>query len=341
MDRWGLGRWRTAAAVVVAGVLALSACSSSGDSGDTTSASEGFPVTVTDAAGKKHTFDKPVTKIGCHWYYCYDVLADLGIRPQAGKPYTNSDGKVMFPLGQPVNDVESLGGSNSPESWAQSDVELIVARVHSDDRLKALESAGTIFSLSSPGDKGAVQTELAKKNLELVGQITGRQEQAKKAIARFDKFVADLKAKAPQDAATNAIVQLYNVGENYVMSSPTLPFCSIVADNGLGKCATSSDWNSGTYQINAEAFLKLDPQWIAYQGNGKSWKDRKDPIWPRLTAVKSGRVYDLPAGGEIDSVGLRSQQYFLHLYAFTVLKNASDPGPLTGYDPETATVAGA
>src|SRR5688572_7326270 len=109
-------RWRM---VLTAGMLVLSGCASAtGSPSVATSPSAGapsstttpsatsaadFPLDITDANGKQHTFEGPVTRVGCNTYLCLGVLADLGIVPTAVS--SGDEGDFMsfyYPHGTPA-----------------------------------------------------------------------------------------------------------------------------------------------------------------------------------------------------------------------------------------------
>jgi len=57
----------------------------------------------------------------------------------------------------------------------------------------------------------------------------------------------------------------------------------------LGNCIGEG---AASYEVNAEEFLNLDPDWIVYQTGDASYQERTDPVWAELRAVKAGQVFD-------------------------------------------------
>ncbi|MDN5747063.1 MAG: hypothetical protein L0H64_00785 [Pseudonocardia sp.] len=127
-----------------------------------------------------------------------------------------------------------------------------------------------MFYLHHPSYGTSSETGVAayRANLELLGQLTGRSEQAAQAQARFDRYVAALREVAPPGAAEITIAPLFGSDDGtYIPTGRENPFCVTLAENELGRCA-----DAHAYQV----------------GEGQTWTDRDDPVWNRLTAVAQG-----------------------------------------------------
>ena len=355
--------WR-AVAVAAASVatLLLAACgstggSSGGSSGSSgsagsnssgaaasgsTSAKETFPLTVKDAAGQTLTFDKPVTDIGCYWAGCDEILADLGLVPAASSNIENENGKLVYPDGTPKQDITKLGGEDNPESWAAAGVDLIVVRGPASASVDAFKTAAKVLYLYAPGFDDATPykgLDAYKQNLRLLGQVTDHVAAATAAINRFDTFMTALKSKAPADAASTTVALIFQSNDGtYTLVGPTSPFCAGLVQYGLGKCVSSPSRNATSWQINAEAFLALNPDWIVYMGGqsgtSTSWVKRNDPTWGKLSAVLAKHVYDDPAAREY-CCSLRVLAPSYQLYGYEVWGASSgiaNPGAILNYD---------
>lgn len=353
------GKRRLAGVVLALLAIASFGACSGGDSTDTTattgasSASSSFPVTVVDAAGKTHTYDSPVTRIGCNWVGCLEALADLGVQVRAASIDGIEGSKLFLPLGNPKFDLDKMGGADSAESWAQTDIQVIGDRGPEDPSLKALAKVADMFYLWAPGydtDAKFTGPEAYEENLRLLGKITGRSDQAEAAIKEYQSFATALKAKAPAGAAATTVSALFATTDGTYNTLPvTSAFCVALQENAMGRCATSAKFNSSTWQMNPEAYLAMNPDWIAYTGSidydaadataKTTWKSRHDPVWEKLSAVQQGHVYDAP--DQMHCCGLRSLQYHLQDYAFHVWGPSSGvtaPGILNDFDPAESTV---
>ncbi len=352
--------------------MLLAACSSSSSpsSDSSTKANQSgasaapFPVTITDAAGQKLTFDKPVRKIGCYWSGCDEGLADLGVTPWASSNIqgeadsNNKPSTLVYSGGLPKMDTTKLGGEDNPESWAAAGVDLIVTRRPASATMNAFKKVAPVLYLYAPGSApGTDDTSqyhgvaAYEQNLRLLGAITGQTEAASQAIKRFDTFVTKLATKAPTSAATTTVALIFqsNDGTYTLYGGPTLPFCAVLTQYRLGSCADPGGRNAASWQINAEAFLALNPDWIIYMGgqDGAStdWRKRSDPTWTKLSAVTNKQVLNDFDAREY-CCSLRALAPTLQLYAYTVWGGASsgvaNPGPVADYryDDKSSPIAG-
>jgi ABC-type Fe3+-hydroxamate transport system substrate-binding protein len=321
--------------------LLLSACggTSSGEEVSAGGAGErgntafaGFPLEITDAAGQTHTFDEPPA-IGCYWYGCIEMLADLGVPQQATIAAEEElDQAFYHPADPPVH---VLTDGENPEEWARAEVDVILTRVPEDPGNDALEQAAPVFYLHHPsyGDSGVEGVDAYYENMRLIGQLAGDPDGAEEAIERYESFVAAVKEAAPDDAADLTVAPLFASDDgSYNVSGTENPFCDVLADEDLGTCV---DVRTG--EVNPEAFLALDPDWIPYMvfaDDSETWADRDDAVWGRLRAVQEEQIYD--AGHRIYCCSLRGLTHSLQQYAHHVFGEEGgipDPGPLPDFNP--------
>ena len=288
-----------------------------------------FPLTITDAAGVEYTFDAP-PKIGCWWAGCTEMFADLGIPPHAAAFTDANAGSVaLFPAGTPA---ENIADFQNPELWAAAEVDLILMRVPVDPAQEPIKAAAPIFYLHHPSYGESSQSGYAAfiENLRIVGQLTGKPAEAEVAIARFDTVLENLRALSTPETQALSVAVLFQ-GEEYRVIGPGNPFCAALAEVQLGQCVGEGD---ASYEVNAEEFLGLDPDWLIYQSGDNSYKDRTDPVWSQLTAVKEGRVYDA-LGNRYYCCSLRGLTHALQEYVHYVVPaaNIPAPGPWLEFDP--------
>lgn len=296
----------------------------------------GFPLTITDAAGQEFTFDSP-PRIGCLWSGCYEDMADLGVVPHAVSGSDESFASTMgFPVGPPQH---RIADPFDPEDWARAEVDMIVHRLPERPDDEALTQAAPVFYLHAPGwsDSAFAGVEAHAENLRILERLTGAQGAADAAIARFDRYVAALRAAAPPGAADTTVAPLFSSEDGtYSLANTRNPYCTTLVDAGLGRCLDAAG-----QELNAEAFLAMDPDWIAYMVFAdESHTERTDPVWGQLPAVQQGRVYDAGYGGYCCS--LRFVEHALQEYGHHVFGAAGgipDPGPLFEFDPLASPLA--
>lgn len=290
------------------------------------SAADGFPITFTDAAGVEHKFDAPV-KIGCVWSGCYEILADLGVKVHAASGIDASN--FYHPLGLPTISVEDDG---NPEHWAAAEVDVIITRAPYLTWSKQLVDVASIVHMHHPSyaetDQKGYQSYI--KNLELMGMMTGKTAEAKVAIERFENMKKNLKKLATAETAKINVAVIWGGDDSEVYWSigSVNPFCDLIKEIGIGNCAP--DQAIGEVEQNAEAFLKVDPDWIVYMGGGSEQRD--DPIWKRLSAVKNGQVIN--AANRFYCCSTRGLIHALQDYTHYILdETVPAPGKLDDFDP--------
>ena len=309
------------------------------------SAAVSYPLELTDAAGEVHRFEEPPARIGCWWLGCSEVLADLGVRPHAAG--AEISGPLFFPDG--TGPVVTISDGNSVEEWAAAEPDVLVGDAWGvgGDNAEAFAQVAPVFHLHTPFYDGH-ETETLRgidayaENLRIMGKLTLRTAEAEAAIARFEALLADLKEVAPAGAGDTVIALLWasNEGQYFLLEAES-PFCDAIEGASLGLCIDEQG------EINAEAFLGIDPDWIAYIAFGEdSWQKRPpDPVWQQLSAVEAGQVYDSNGRGNgstrIFCCSLRGLEHALLEYAHEVWGEAAgvpDPGPAYDYDPRDSAV---
>lgn len=326
----------------VAALLLLTACGGTSSSDETSpagasgqgeadaAAAGAFPLEITDAAGQTHTFDGPPA-IGCYWYGCIEMLADLGVAQQATIAAQEELDQVFYHPADPP--VHVLTDGENPEEWARAEVDVILTRVPEDPGNDALEQAAPVFYLHHPsyGESGVEGVEAYYENMRLIGRLVGAPEAAEEAIDRYESFVAAVQDAAPPGAAEVTVAPLFATDDGtYSVSGTENPFCDVLAEEELGRCV-----DAPTGEISPEAFLALDPDWIPYMVfDDMTTTERDDPVWGRLRAVQADQVY--PAGHRIYCCSLRGLTHALQQYAHHVYGEEGgipDPGPLEEFDP--------
>jgi len=303
-----------------------------------------YPLTLTDGAGHEITVEQPFTKVGCLYSGCEEAMADLALLPNAILA-GEQPGAFLRPVGTAPHEIKD---EVSAEEWAKSDSDVIVdlAGPIGEDDKRALESVAPVIFMNAPyavwnPDRVVPGVDAWKEDLWMMGLLTGKAEAAQAAIARFEQFMAGLQALAPEDAAEQEVANLSADADGvYSLMDPASPFCEALQTYELGKCATIDGWDAESWEVNAEAFLTADPQWIAYTvyDDSQTYKSRKDPVWTRLTAVREGRVFDF---SRTNCCGLRMLEHSLQDYAFHVWgpdSGVPDPGPENDFDPTKSPV---
>jgi len=297
----------------------------------TTTAEALFPLTITDALGQEFTFETQ-PKLACDWHGCYETMADLGLVLHAAAMRPEMLDSVFYaPVGLPEHLIEDL---SNPELWAATEMELFLSRVPDDPYYDVLREMVPVFFLHHPSYGVSSETgyQAYIANARLLGQLSGQPAAAEAAIARFETMIANLKALSTPALAEQSVGLLWSDEVYYGLATDN-PFCVLLAEVGLGRCMGESTGRFVEY--NAEEVLALNPDLIIYMlEGGPSHTERTDPVWPQLTAVKAGRVYDV-IGTRYTCCSMRGLIHSFQEYVSVVLPEAGipAPGPVEAFDP--------
>ncbi|MEM9520067.1 MAG: ABC transporter substrate-binding protein [Actinomycetota bacterium] len=294
-----------------------------------------FPRTVTDALGREFVLDQPAS-VGCVWTGCDELHATLGVVIGAGAPLAGfEDSPMFYPQGPPAfipTNVYNI------EAWSAADIDFVLRRVPEDPFFTNLESVVNVFHLHHPsyGESSSTGFQAYLDNLDLVGQLLGRDAEAAAAIERLETMIDDLASLSTAETAARTIAILFP-GDGYQVIGDENPFCDVLALTGLGDCL---DYETG--EIGAEAMLEEDPDWIIYQGGANaSTADRTDPAWERLGAVQAGQVID-SRFGQYYCCGDRTLVYGLQEFVAAANPDAGvdPPGDPATFDPDQSPLFG-
>ncbi|MBX3013029.1 MAG: ABC transporter substrate-binding protein [Caldilineaceae bacterium] len=297
----------------------------------TTTSTALFPLTITDALGQEFTFETQ-PKLACDWHGCYETMADLGLVLHAAAMRPEMLDSVFYaPVGLPEHIIEDL---SNPELWAATEMDAFLSRVPDDPYYDVLREMVPVFFLHHPsyGASSATGYQAYIANARLLGQLSGQPEAAEAAIARFETMIANLKALSTPALAEQSVGLLWSDEVYYGLATDN-PFCVLLAEVGLGRCMGESTGRFVEY--NAEEVLALNPDLIIYMlEGGPSHTERTDPVWPQLTAVKEGRVYDV-IGTRYTCCSMRGLIHSFQEYVSAVLPEAGipAPGPVETFDP--------
>ena len=303
MRRWRKGLAFFAAAALV---ISLAACGGPGEGQDSAAASAGGDtIEVTDLAGRSVTIPAGADSFacigpGCLRLYCYvaekDQLAGV-------EDVEKTWGKTGRPYAMALGDVEGLAaiGPGGPGS-APDDERLLASGaevVFSTYAMEPAEIQELQDKLSIPvvalryGEDSLFSQEV-DRSLELLGQITGREERAQEVVNYLAQAKADLESRAAgvQDPPTVYLgCQSYQGSHGIESTTGDSPIFdalharNVVEEAGIG----------GYVTLDKEKLLELDPDILIIDGGGLSilqedYETNPD-YYESLSAVKQGKVY--------------------------------------------------
>lgn len=281
-------------AVAVAFVLAVPAVPALAD-----------PVVFDDQNGNTITLDGPAERIVTIPIPAASMVAaiDGGVDRMAGMHPLSKTALLdailgeFFPDSRDIpSDVVGQGFMPNVEALLTLDPDLVFQWAHrGDDILQPLENAGFTVAALRYGTE-----ELARGWIETIGTATGNEEKAADLIAWRDEVQAEVQAAVGAVAEEDRPRTLYflrYLSELRVAGEGTYNDFYIDLAGGTNPAAADG---SGWLTVNPEQVLAWDPEVILLNGFEDDLSPADvyaNPLFAGLTAVREGRVYQVPLGG--------------------------------------------
>ena len=269
---------------------------------------EDAAVTVTDMTGREITLDAPATRIVALTASDCEILYALG----AGDTLVGRGEYCDYP--EDVQDVPSGYETNIEEIIAlEPQVVLMATMAQTTEQVEALEAAGVRVVVSDAQDIAGVYTAI-----ELIGAVTGKNDEAAALVAGMKDSFAAIAAEAKGDGSKTVYFEvspleygLWTAGKGTFMDE-------LAQMVGLKNAFEDVE---GWAAISEEQVLERDPDYIVtismYYGEGPT------PVeeimgregWQELKAVKNGAVFNADSN-EISRPGPRLVDAAQALYDF-------------------------
>ena len=272
---------------------------------------EDAAVTVTDMTGREITLDAPATRVVALTASDCEILYALG----AGDTLVGRGEYCDYPEDvQAVPSVQSGYETNVEQIIAlEPQVVLMATMAQTKEQVEALEAAGVHVIVSDAQDIAGVYTAI-----ELIGAVTGKNDEAAALIAGMKDSFAAIAAKAEGDGSKTVYFEvspleygLWTAGKGTFMDE-------LAQMIGLKNAFEDVE---GWAAISEEQVLERDPDYIVtismYYGEGPTPVDeimnRKG--WQELKAVKNGAVFNADSN-EVSRPGPRLVDAAQALYDF-------------------------
>lgn len=293
--------------VAAALVISLAACGGPGEGQDSAAAASagGDALEVTDLAGRSVTIPAGADSFacigpGCLRLYCYvaekDQLAGV-------EDVEKTWGKTGRPYAMALGDVEGLAAIGPGGPGSAPDAERLLASgaevVFTTYAMEPAEIQELQDKLSIPvvalryGEASLFSQEV-NQSLDLIGQITGREERAQEVVNYFAQAKADLESRAAgvQDPPTVYLgCQSYQGSHGIESTTGDYPlFNALHARNVVEEAGID-----GYVILDKEKLLELDPDFLIIDAGGLSVLQEdyttNPDFYESLSAVKQGDVY--------------------------------------------------
>lgn len=289
----------SSAATDVASTTSTSAAASAvGASSTGSSGAADGPVTATDPKGRKVTLAHRPQRIVCLTGLCDDVLHTLGITPVGtSTPDLLALDSYLGAAAAQIPSIPGGFGTEDIESIAALRPDLVIglAGVH-DQNKAAIENFAplVVVDVQTYRDSLAYQTFL--------GELTGRTAQATAGNAEFESAHRQAIATAQQKNLKSvvALSMYWNVGTTGVNTDDDIIGSLLAEVFDYPWPNKGGDWSTQA-AYSTQEILKRNPKVIfmqSYTASATSPKGSaelaKDPLWQRISAVREGKVMEVP-----------------------------------------------
>ena len=248
----------------------------------------GFPVTLTDQAGREVTIEKAPERIVSGYYISTSTLLALGLRERICGLEARADKRNIYRLCAPeLIDLPNTGTAKdfSLEGCAALSPDLVILPVKLSEAADALTDLGFKVLLVNPESR-----ELSKGMISLLAKATGTVERGEKLLTFTDTVTDRLSSLSggPSVYMAGSSAFTRTAGKNMYQSEMIrLAGCTNVADE-----LTGNTWADVGY----EQILFWDPELILIAAEASYTVEDVlgNPGLSAVTAVKNGRVYKMP-----------------------------------------------
>lgn len=285
--------------------------SNNGDKGSKDAKTEGKELTIKHQLGETKVKTNP-DKVVVFDMGALDTLDKLGVEV-AGVPQQN----LPEYLKKYEGTTENVGGLKEPdfEKISQLEPDLIIISGRQSEAYEDLsEIAPTIFM----GVDTAKYMESFKENVTTIGEIFGKEEEAKAELKKVDEKISEVKEKAPKDK--KGLIVLSNGGKVSAYG-PASRFGIIHDVFGVPAVDENLEVSTHGQSISFEYIVEKDPDYLfvidrdAVAGDGAAAKATvENDLVKGTKAYKEGNIVYLdPAywylsGGGLESVSAMAEE---------------------------------
>lgn len=258
-------------------------------------AQEGWPVTVTDQAGREVTVPEKPERIVSGYYISTSACIALGLEGRMTAVEAKADTRPIYALAAPeLMALPHVGTAKAfdLEACLAAEPDLVILPKRLSDAAQALAAFDIPVLLVAPEDDA-----LLEEMILLLGEAAGEQQRAQDLCG----MIAAQKALCAEMIKGETPVTALMLGNSdYLTCAPGDMYQSAVLA-GAGAVNAAADWTGGSWAaLSYEQLLALNPQALIIPPEA-AYTVRDilgDPELAALDAVKRGAVYAMPRGFE-------------------------------------------
>ena len=246
-------------------------------------------ITVTDMSGREITLKEPAARVVALTAADCEILYAIG----AGDTLVGRGSYCDYPAEVlDVPSVQSGYDTNIEQIIAlQPDVLITSTMAQTKEQVAALEAAGVTVVTSNADDIAGTYT-----SIELIGKVTGREEEAAAVIDEMKAAFQTLSENAPGDGEKSVYFEvspleygLWAAGANTFMDE----ICTMIGLENI--FSEVKDWG----EVSEEQVIQRNPDYIVtitmYYGEGPTPEEEiaSRAGWDTITAVQNGAILNL------------------------------------------------
>ena len=254
-----------------------------------------FPVTVTDAAGRRVTIEAEPKTLVSGYYITTSMLIALGQQQKLVGVEAKAAARPIYSLAAPgLLELPSVGTAKEfdLEGCAALQPDLVILPLKLKDVLPALEQLGVSALAVDPENMEKLNDTIA-----LLGAATGASARAQELLA----YNADTKAFLEELLAGAERPRVYLAGNSsYLQTAGGAMYQNALLDLAGGENVAARLTDAYWAEVSYEQLLAWDPQVIVMAAGADYTQEDilNDAQLAGLDAVKNGRVYAMPGGVE-------------------------------------------
>jgi iron complex transport system substrate-binding protein len=281
---------RSAVALMVVGVLSVTACGSSGtEVEEPAAATQEETRSVTHALGTTEIVGTPERVVVLDTGELDSVLA-LGITPVGAVTTDVSEGFLSY-LAEDAEGVEVVGTVTEPDLEAVAALEpdlILSSKVRHEELYAQLSQlAPTVFAETVGG--------VWKDNLLLDAEALGLEEEAEAALSEYEQRAAEL-GESLGDAADTTVSSMRFVSGTIRVYTAESFIGTVLADVGVAQLQLPTTDVPTFAELSAEELTRADADVVLYSSYGPATDSGEQvavagPLWERLAAVRADRAF--------------------------------------------------
>lgn len=257
-----------------------------------------YPITVTDQAGRTVTIEAQPERIVSGYYISSSLLMALGQADKLVGIEAKADKRAIYRLSAPaLQQLPSVGTAKEfdLEGCAALEPDLVILPMKLKDAASTLGELGIPAIVVNPENQ-----QLLNETIGLVAEALNCEDAAKELFLFINQTIEDL-FKARNTDPDAQIPVVYMAGNSSLLSTAGgSMYQSSLIELAGGRNAAAEIEDSYWAEVSYEQLLAWNPDVIVLASDaGYSPEDvLADPNLAGITAIESGRVYQMPSRAE-------------------------------------------